>query len=155
MTQNGDERIVKEERVKRTMAELMRDPRGSNSSLTLEPEPIISSNLNKGKGIVFSYNEDKKSNQNESTSEKGEKLLKDAIGSGIANSRKALNEGIQSDDAFSLHYSGNPSFFDSPTDYRIGFYEAGSSGKSKRSEGRLSWSNCEEKGRGGDRWSSS
>ncbi|VVA90418.1 unnamed protein product [Arabis nemorensis] len=102
-----------------TVAELMRDPRGSNSSLTLELELIILSDLNKGKGIVFSYNEDKKSNQKESTSEKGEKLLKDAIGSGIANSKKTLNGGIQSNDAFNLNYSGNPSFSDSPTNWLL------------------------------------
>lgn len=57
LTQNGVERIVKEERIRRTVIDLLRDPFGNNAFLTLEPPPLVSADLDKGKDIVFRYNE--------------------------------------------------------------------------------------------------
>lgn len=48
-TQNGEHRLVKEERVKASMLGLVNDPLGQKSMLRLEPAPLVSLDLDKGK----------------------------------------------------------------------------------------------------------
>lgn len=54
LTQNGDEKVVKEDRVRKTVSNIMKAPNGHNECLTLEPKPTVS--LDMDKGIVFGYN---------------------------------------------------------------------------------------------------
>lgn len=57
---NGPERIIREERVKSSIAELKNDLMGQKTILRLEPNPIISPDIDKDKGIVFSYEKQSK-----------------------------------------------------------------------------------------------
>lgn len=100
--------------------------------LSLEPIPVISADMDKGKWIVFGY--EKKSTNKEADGSQchGEELLYGAIKSGLANSRLPLIDGPHSDGIFSSLNTGFSSYYDSPTAYRVGFSEASSSGKSKR-----------------------
>lgn len=56
---NGPERIAREERVKTSIEELVQDPLGQKSMLRLEPRPRVSDDLDKGKGIVFNFDQRK------------------------------------------------------------------------------------------------
>lgn len=58
--------------------------------------------------------------------------MRDAIGSGIANSGKPWIEGVQSEGELVRYDVGSSFFSDYPTGYIIGLSEAGSSGKSFR-----------------------
>ncbi|VVB02744.1 unnamed protein product [Arabis nemorensis] len=100
-------------------------------ALRLEKPPIISSDLDKGKGIVFGY-EDNRKGYLEEGMVKEDKVLKAAIDCGNANSRKPVFDGFQSDGVNGLSMCDTQSFYDYPTGYRIGLSEASSSGKSRR-----------------------
>lgn len=97
MVANGPERIIREERIKSSIKELMNDPIGQKTIFRLEPIPIISPDMDKGKGIVFNYDQKTKENQTSQKDLKGDKLMKEAIHSGLANSRLPLLEGCQSE----------------------------------------------------------
>lgn len=132
MISSGPERIIKEERVRRSVEDILNDPRGNKASLTLEPIPTISTDIDKGKGIVFGYDKREERNQGNNKNERVCKLLKDAIVSGSTNSRKVMYLELQDGSEQEFLSLANPSNYDSPTDYRIGFSETGSSRKSKR-----------------------
>lgn len=52
---NGDDFMVKKERVKTTIAEVERDPGAQKSILRLEERPLITTEMDKGKGRVFDF----------------------------------------------------------------------------------------------------
>lgn len=110
LSPSGPDRVVKEERVKSSVRTILDDPSGQNSSLTLEQTPVITSELEKGKGIVFGYAKSGEDKLRESRGVSAGKLLSDAIDSG-----KGFNEAVHSD---------------YPTGYRTSSLDAGSSGKS-------------------------
>lgn len=53
MIASGGERIIREERVKNSIKEVEKDHIAQKMILRLEPNPLISLNLDKGKGLVF------------------------------------------------------------------------------------------------------
>ena len=55
MLATNEDRIVREERVKSSVAAVEQDPILQRMVLRLEAPPILSKDFNKGKGIVFSY----------------------------------------------------------------------------------------------------
>lgn len=55
LVQDPTERKVREERVRRSIAELDGDLHGQKTLLRLEPASIITKDLNKGKGVVFGF----------------------------------------------------------------------------------------------------
>ena len=60
----GEERRLREEKVKKSVAEAEKDPLTQKLVLRLEPPPFVFKNLDKGKGIVFGYDSsDASSNQ--------------------------------------------------------------------------------------------
>lgn len=62
LTASGPEKIIREFRVKASLADLGSDPVAQKSFLSLENVPVITSEVDKGKGHVFEY-------QNKSSSE--------------------------------------------------------------------------------------
>lgn len=118
---NGPERIIREERVKSSISELVKDSMGQKTILRLEPKPLVSSDLDKWKGIMFSYSEKEARNHGVEQKCSGEKLLKDAIRSGIANYKLSISESCQSEGKLVIAESGSPFLSDYSTGYRIGF----------------------------------
>lgn len=55
MVAEGAEKIARQERVKRSLQALENDPIGQKTMLRLEPLPLVTSQLDKGKGIVFNF----------------------------------------------------------------------------------------------------
>lgn len=55
VAEGGEERKIRMEKVKKSVADAEKDPFSQKTVLRLEPAPIISNDFNKGKGIVFGY----------------------------------------------------------------------------------------------------
>uniref|UniRef100_A0A1J3CG30 Uncharacterized protein n=1 Tax=Noccaea caerulescens TaxID=107243 RepID=A0A1J3CG30_NOCCA len=75
---NGDDLMVKHERVRSTIAEAEADPVAQKTILRMETRPLIFNELDKEKGRIFEYNETSK--PREANSE--DKLMGDAITEG-------------------------------------------------------------------------
>ncbi|CAA7054862.1 unnamed protein product [Microthlaspi erraticum] len=121
---NGDDIDVKKERVQNPIAQVEKDPYAQKVVLRLETAPVVSRDVNKGKGIVFDYQ------KADLTTELGSenKLMAAAVDSGYLKSgcfgpddlrarlesRKELKSGF--------HGSGDL------TEHGSGFSEAGPSG---------------------------
>lgn len=52
---SGEERLIREARVKSSVREAEKDPVLQKSALSLEPIPTVTKDLQRGKCIVFSY----------------------------------------------------------------------------------------------------
>lgn len=133
----GEERILREEKVKKSVAEAEKDPFTQKTVLRLEQPPIISHNLNKGKGIVFGYESSFASSKEVNCSDSMPKLM----GSAIFASKMSEDvvENMAGFNCLSLvDYSPSSSFsLTSSTAYAVGLSEAGPSGaKKRRSRGR-------------------
>lgn len=91
---NEKDKIIREERVKSTVQEVMKDSMSQKTILRLEPLPLISHGLDKGKGLVFNYEKLPKPREEAVQKKKGDMILRDAIVSGKANSRKPVDDGF-------------------------------------------------------------
>lgn len=63
------ERIARKERIKKSLEDLKLDPLREKTMMRLEPAPLVSSDMSKGKGVVFHY-------ENQAAASKGEKMSK-------------------------------------------------------------------------------
>ncbi|KAF2566368.1 hypothetical protein F2Q68_00026665 [Brassica cretica] len=73
ITTDGPERLARKERVKSSLRDLQDDVLGQKAFLSLQPLPVVSDDLDKGKGIVFDF-----SAKSDKTTP-GEKLMAGAI----------------------------------------------------------------------------
>ncbi|XP_013633078.1 PREDICTED: uncharacterized protein LOC106338711 [Brassica oleracea var. oleracea] len=123
-TANGPEKLAREERVKSSLRDLQDDVLGQKAFLSLQPLPVVSDDLNKGKGIVFDFS---------AKSDKippGEKLMAGAISAGnrVLLSGKILSQPVRLEGCAD---SARPaSLQESSTGYSIGFHETTASGTS-------------------------
>ncbi|XP_048625180.1 uncharacterized protein LOC106427221 [Brassica napus] len=127
----GAEKMARKERIKWSLKEVEQDPIAQKSFLRLEPAPIFTSDLDKGKGIVFDF-QSQKELPKDVISHGGSKLMASAIRVGNAMSLEPRNMGMMSDTAaFSDSATGswNPR---GPTGYNIGISDACSSGTKGR-----------------------
>lgn len=123
--------VVKESRVRKSIESLRNDPKG-NAMITLEPIPIISADLDKGKGIVFNYDQTQKDNMESIVLDGQDKLLANAIHSGKGN-RSGQRDEEKYNEVDAIVRGDRGSFFNSiPTDYRIGIHDACSSVTAKK-----------------------
>lgn len=90
---NGPERIIREERVKNSIKELEKDPMGQKTILKLEHFPLVSQNVDKGKGIVFDFEDQERIRHVERGQQKDQKLLASAIQSSLVMSRLPRLDG--------------------------------------------------------------
>ncbi|KAG7551463.1 Zinc knuckle CX2CX4HX4C [Arabidopsis thaliana x Arabidopsis arenosa] len=121
---NGPERIVREERIKISMADLRNDPMAEKTMLRLEPMPIVSRDINKGKGVVFSYeNMPDRGVSSCHRAEVGERVSF-AVREGLAMSLHAGSSHTQSEgDRGSVLACGAPAQ-GNPTVFRFGVSDA-------------------------------
>ncbi|KAF3573880.1 hypothetical protein F2Q69_00058692 [Brassica cretica] len=73
----GEERFIREERVKSSVKEAEKDLVLKESAL--EPVPMVTKDLQEGKGIVFSYPAEEIVNNTKGQGQQGEKLMDSAI----------------------------------------------------------------------------
>lgn len=127
----GEERVIREEKVRKSVREVEKDPVTERITLRLEDPPIITRDLNRGKELVFGYD------TSDSTSVEGgstgnQKLLGDSIKAGGPSSMVLYKQvstpplGITNALTRIVPSSGDP------TDYKIGLYEATYSGNTKK-----------------------
>lgn len=127
----GEERKIREEKVRKSVLEVAKDPVTERIALRLEDPPIITRDLNRGKGLVFGY-EDEDSSTAESGRKGTRKLLGDAIKAG-GTSAMIVYEPVEITDQGMTKIS--PVIVPAtgyPTGYKIGLSEATSSGKTKK-----------------------
>ncbi|KFK23910.1 hypothetical protein AALP_AAs49579U000100, partial [Arabis alpina] len=84
LVDNGDPKLIKEERAKKTVLEAEKDPLTSRTMLRLEQAPLISRDLNKEKGPVFEYDSAQSSSQWIEKPIKDSLVLTDAVQAGKA-----------------------------------------------------------------------
>lgn len=119
----GVERIAREERIKKSLVDLSCDPVGQKTTLRLEAPPILSKDLEKGKGCVFDYEDLKKKQVSE-----GDKMMANAIQSGLGMTRSPKPVSIQSEGEGAMYYGVSQQFQECSTVKRNGFSEVESSG---------------------------
>ncbi|KAL0795442.1 hypothetical protein Bca101_066819 [Brassica carinata] len=132
MVAEGAEKVARQERVKRSLQSLENDPIGQKTMLRLEPLPLVTPHLDKGKGIVFNF-EEKDKRRKKDEEESGSKLMAGAIRSGLAMTRESEAKSVQS--AFSaspfFDEAGDVFQYDS-TGFNVGVSDTGSSGIRQR-----------------------
>lgn len=79
-----EERIIREERVKKSVKELENHPLAQKSLLRLEPVSKVSGDIDKGKRIVFDFEAKERDRQKIAGGSEGQKILSSAIKSGMA-----------------------------------------------------------------------
>lgn len=78
----GPERIAREEMVKKSIGDLENDPMGQKTMLRLEPQHVVSMDLDKGKGIVYDFKEKDKEGSKDKSQQEGIKMMDSTIRSG-------------------------------------------------------------------------
>ncbi|XP_023637682.1 uncharacterized protein LOC111830237 [Capsella rubella] len=132
-----EDRALRIEKIKSSVAEAEKDPLTQKIVLRMEPPPVISTDFNKGKGLVFGYDSSEVSSKEAAQPTGSEKLMGAAIQAG--RNRFQDLTSVQGLEGLSLvDYSQASSNSQAgPTAYAVGFYEAGSSGtKQRRGRGR-------------------
>lgn len=128
MVANGPKRKIREERMKSSMIEVVKDRIAQKTILRLEPTPLISQNLDKGKGKMFGYSDLNVLNKSVVGKDQLQNLTASAFTSSVAFLFQHPVAGLQStsDGANFRGESGFPQ--DCPTVYSAGFSEIGTSG---------------------------
>lgn len=123
---DGEERKIRELRVKKSVAEVEKDPLAQKTVLRLEPAPLVSSDINKGKGFVFGY-------------DSSDSVVAPASGIAVSdfNATKSscwTNSQANGSKGAALVAYSEDSFSSMPssTEYVPGFFNAGTSGTIQR-----------------------
>lgn len=87
MEAEGAERKIKEDRIRSSIASLDNDPMGQKTNLCLEPAPLISLDVDKGKGLVYDFQGRGQVSKIDQDKAVAQKLLASAIQSGNAMKR--------------------------------------------------------------------
>lgn len=130
----GEDRAIKMDRLRSTVREAESDPRAQRTVLRLEAPPIVTSDLNRGKGLVFDYGDKSQKKVSFELNDKPEKLMAGAF--------KAFKpQFVSSDPILEIGHSDasnvasvQRSYSDSPTVFQIGSIEPGSSGTITRKQ---------------------
>ncbi|KAL0813984.1 hypothetical protein Bca101_070427 [Brassica carinata] len=129
MLATEEDRYVRQERVRGSVAAVEQDPMLKRTMLRLETPPIISQDFDRGKGIVFSYEELKKPLEGRNQQEKFMASAIRADTAGRWNAEK-ITMGGSDDTKFDAIYMGSPP---SSTVFSTGFSEpCASSGTKKK-----------------------
>ncbi|CAG7901998.1 unnamed protein product, partial [Brassica rapa] len=108
----GGEKRIRQERVRKSVSDLDNDPIGQKKFLRLEAPPVITNDVDKGKGFVFGYSKQTEPHNNNIALDCGSD-----DGGGKGGPKAGEN--------------GNHFFFDCSTGFSSGFSAASSSGTTK------------------------
>ncbi|XP_013652806.1 uncharacterized protein LOC106357666 [Brassica napus] len=121
MVADGPEKIARIERIRKSLRDLENDPIGQKTMLRLEPMPTVTNDLDKGKGIVFNFEQKKE------VAHKPEKLMASAISAGV----RVLRSGKVVTALLDLNeYSGSTQsglLMEGSTGYSASFFETNAS----------------------------
>lgn len=123
----GEDRVIKEYKVKKSVSVAESDPIAQKLVLQLEAPPLVTKELNKGKGLVFDYSKkDAYRSEPEKISSEG-KLMAGAITAyhHSARSEPEAPRGLIQDESDGSFSSFCPNY---PTGFSSGFCESGSAG---------------------------
>lgn len=123
----GADMKIKEDRIKSSMASLANDPLPQKSTLHLEPTPLISYDVDKGKGLVYDFQIRENVPKRDKEKVEAQKLMASTINSGNAMKRVPATTKTMSEGEIDLGYQDGSAFYPCPTTYRPGFSEASSS----------------------------
>ncbi|CAG7871253.1 unnamed protein product, partial [Brassica rapa] len=139
----GQEKLTREDRVRKSISDLMDDPMGQITFLRLEPAPIISKALDKRKGVVYDFSAQKEHVVS------SEKLMARAISAGmkVLQSGKIVSEHPLSEMA--ANSTQSEFLTEGSMGYSVGFYETCTSGTSlKKPKSRRRPDTYKRKGNG-------
>ncbi|KAF8087523.1 hypothetical protein N665_0581s0012 [Sinapis alba] len=123
----GEERKIREERVRKSIKEVEINPVTESMTLRLEEPPVISKYLNKGKGLVFGYNSSESSKDVSSAGIAAPKLMGAAIATGKGSTIIAKPGLVNYNKESTSSTLGFPNSDFSSTVYKISLFEGGSS----------------------------
>ncbi|CAL9248064.1 unnamed protein product, partial [Arabidopsis halleri] len=132
---DGEERRIREERVKSSVADTEKDPLAQKTVLRLEEAPIISNDFTKGRGIVFGYDSVESSLISSSANEPAKLSEGDLRNVLSLNKERSAESFGQGPKLVSYSEDSSSSLFRS-TEYVPGFFEAGASGTKQRKTNR-------------------
>ena len=128
LADTGETLAIKVDKVKKSVREAEKDPLLQKTILRLEQAPVLTTDLNKGKGPVFDYGEKEMVRRNWDLSAKSTKLLADSMKANrnvmLTDSSPRYNIGLN--DEAEGYYLDTSSV--SLTVFRAGFSEPSSSG---------------------------
>ncbi|XP_013617760.1 PREDICTED: uncharacterized protein LOC106324316 [Brassica oleracea var. oleracea] len=103
LASSNEDRLIREQRVISSVREAEKDPITRKTVLQLETPPSFTTDINKGKGIVFGYDTDSSSTQSTIKDHQGPKLMAEAIQS----ARKLDHNDLDAFSRLSLPYSSS------------------------------------------------
>ena len=132
LAETGENRAVKIDRIRGTVKEAEADPIAQRAVLRLEPAPVVTSDLNRGKGLVFDYDEKSQRKVDFDLNANPNKLMAGAFKAFKASPATSapildLSTGEESSSA-----SDHRFFSDSSTVFHSGYLRPGTSGTISR-----------------------
>lgn len=125
---SGPERKIREERVKKSVAAVEKDPVVQKLALSLEPIPFVSTDNNRGKGLVFDYNLKEKEYPSRLEGSVTKKLMASAIQAGSVPSIEPVSSSSRTlSDSGNAEVSSDP-FMSGSTGFGSGSFKPGHSG---------------------------
>ncbi|XP_022548807.2 uncharacterized protein LOC106393927 [Brassica napus] len=112
LTASGPEKIIREHRVKSSLADIGNDPIAQKAFLSLETLPVITTNIDKGKGHVFEFQNSTSAVLPASVPGYHSKLLQSAIQAGRNNNEFSTPEFFYSEGSVDSSYNNSRSFLD-------------------------------------------
>lgn len=128
MVTNGEERKIREERVRKFIKDVEKDPMAQKMVLRLEPAPVVSKDLDNWKGLIFGYESSGSINRVEPSVDNDQKLLSAAINFGRAMRWSSKPEQHQSASCRPMQVEDLGFLSGDPKVFRMGLYEAIPSG---------------------------
>lgn len=126
---NGAELLIRKERIKKSLMDLSNDPIGQKTMLRLEPYPVVSSDINKEKGVVFNYGDNLNPQQMQDSLQKCQSQLVSGVSSLVVSGQSSFlgQDVFQPGEETRSFKMFPPSFNEIPTVYKAGLFEAGPS----------------------------
>lgn len=128
MVVEGAEKVARKERIKKSLQDLKNDLIGEKTMLRLETAPVISTDITKGKGVVFEYANKEGQDKAYDLNQQKEKVMWSAINDGSAMRWDLVNTTIHSEGEGSTRLAAKGFFQEGPTVFKAGFSEASLSG---------------------------
>lgn len=135
LADTGDCQAVKIDRIKQSVKSAEKDPISQRAVLRLEAPPLITADLNKGKGMVFDYSDQSGESKLLSIRSNPEKLLAASFTAHAASTVRSAPFQKTASQEVESSASVTPILNDYPTVFKAGCFAHGSSGIVKKRPG--------------------
>lgn len=152
MVSNGEDRILKEERVRKSVGEAEKSPITQKTVLSLEPAPVFTLDVNKGKGLVFGYSSDDSTTKTDPVYQPVKNFLASVLQGGGGIIRSIPGRSTLSDGGTSESFDESYPYQAIAASYKIGGSDAGPSKViEKKNKPRKRQSKTSRKAKGRDK----